>query len=69
MNETKPNKVTAIEGHKVLFCPGAIVELKSGGPPMTLDAVTPEKAYCIWHNSEGDMIKDWVPIACLKVRG
>ena len=38
MNETKPNKVTAIEGHKVLFCPGAIVELKSGGPPMTLDA-------------------------------
>lgn len=69
MNEPKLMNVTPIEGHKVLFCAGAVVELKSGGPPMTIDAVTADKAYCVWHNVDGDMYRDWVPLACLKVRG
>jgi uncharacterized protein YodC (DUF2158 family) len=48
---------------------GSIVELKSGGPPMTVMLRTPDTAQVIWHNAEGDMYKEMVPLAVLKVRG
>jgi uncharacterized protein YodC (DUF2158 family) len=48
---------------------GSIVELKSGGPPMTVVLRTPDVAQVIWHNAEGDMYRDIVPLAVLKVRG
>jgi uncharacterized protein YodC (DUF2158 family) len=48
---------------------GSIVELKSGGPPMTVVLRTPDVAQVIWHNAEGDLYRDLVPLNCLKVRG
>jgi uncharacterized protein YodC (DUF2158 family) len=48
---------------------GSVVELKSGGPPMTVIVRTPDAAQVIWHNAEGDMYREMVPLCCLKVRG
>lgn len=33
---------------------GDIVELKSGGPKMTVAAVKAERAFCIWFNRRDD---------------
>jgi len=48
---------------------GSIVELKSGGPPMTVMLRAAEAVQVIWHNAEGDIYKEMVPLAVLKVRG
>ena len=36
------------------FQDGAVVELKSGGPKMTIAAVKQERAICIWFNQRED---------------
>ena len=48
---------------------GSIVELKSGGPPMTVKTRMVDEVCVVWHNADGDLFKDIVPISCLKVRG
>ena len=49
--------------------PGSIVTLKTGGHEMVVEMRSEEKAWCIWHNGDGDIFKDWIPIICLKVKG
>lgn len=61
--------ITPIAGKRESIAAGATVELKSGGPPMTVKTRSADEAYCIWHNADGDMFKDWVPVSCLKVKG
>ncbi len=60
--------ITPIAGKRESIAAGVIVELKSGGPPMTVKVRGADEAYCIWHNADGDMFKDWVPVSCLKVK-
>jgi uncharacterized protein YodC (DUF2158 family) len=62
------DNLRALETKRESIAPGSIVELKTGGPSMAVETRTPEKAYCVWHNHEGDLLRDWVPIVCLKVK-
>jgi uncharacterized protein YodC (DUF2158 family) len=48
---------------------GSIVELKGGGPAMTVKACAGDEVFVIWHNADGDLFKDVVPVCCLKLRG
>jgi hypothetical protein len=48
---------------------GSIVELKSGGPPMTVKSRTADEANVIFHNADGEILTGTVPLNCLKVRG
>lgn len=62
------DNITAIAGKRETIAPGSTVELKTGGPSLVVEVRTAEKAYCVWHNAEGDLLRDWVPIVCLKVK-
>jgi uncharacterized protein YodC (DUF2158 family) len=48
---------------------GSIVELKSGGPPMTVKSRTSDEAMVYFHDAEGGLYKEMIPLCCLKVRG
>jgi len=48
---------------------GSIVELKSGGPPMTVKARTADEAVVYYHDAEGALYKELLPLCILKVRG
>jgi uncharacterized protein YodC (DUF2158 family) len=63
------SNITSIAGKRDSIAEGSIVNLKTGGPDMVVKARTANDAYVCWHNNEGDMLKDWVPIVCLKVKG
>lgn len=45
-----------------------IVTLKTGGPAMVVSERTTDKAHCLWHQEDGDMVAMWINIVCLKVR-
>ena len=60
--------VKALIDRRESIGPGSIVILKTGGHDMVVENRCAEKAYCIWHNSSGDIYKDWLPIICLKVK-
>jgi uncharacterized protein YodC (DUF2158 family) len=54
---------------KDLITVGSIVDLKGGGPAMTVKACAGDEVFVIWHNADGDLFKDVVPVCCLKLRG
>ena len=60
--------IKQITGGRESIGVGSIVQLKSGGPPMVVRSRTADEACVIWHNADGDMFRDMVPIFCLKVR-
>lgn len=47
---------------------GSVVQLRSGGPNMTVTECQDGKATCIWHSEDGDVYRDTFPIPCLVVR-
>jgi uncharacterized protein YodC (DUF2158 family) len=48
------------------FQPGTIVQLKSGGPAMTVAAVDKDGVRCLWHaDSTGQIHTATIPTACL----
>ena len=64
------DNLKTISTHRDSISVGSVVELKSGGPPMTVKARMPDEAYVVWHNADGDLFKDVIPLCCLKlVRG
>lgn len=65
MSETN---ITSIAGKRDSIAAGSIVEMKTGGPSMVVETRTAEKAYCVWHNNDGDVLRDWLPLVCLKVK-
>lgn len=60
--------VTSLEGRRESIGPGTIVTLKPGGPHMVVEMRNADRAHCIWHNADGDIFKDWIPIICLRVK-
>lgn len=51
------------------IAPGVIVRLKSGGPDMTVVERSPNFAYVMWSKDDGsDVMRDWLPTACLEVK-
>ncbi len=49
------------------FSPGDIVQLKSGGPPMTVTMESPEGVHCIWYGETTEAIRTGVvPAVCLE---
>jgi len=50
------------------FNPGDIVQLKSGGPAMTVTAESPEGVHVIWYGESNDEMRTSViPGVCLEV--
>lgn len=47
---------------------GSIVTLKTGGPAMVVSERTADKANCLWHQENGDMVSMWINLVCLKVK-
>ena len=48
------------------FSPGDIVQLKSGGPAMTVTAETPDGIRCVWYGESSDEFKTTtIPAVCL----
>lgn len=54
MNEN----ITSIAKARDSIGVGSIVELKSGGPPMTVKTRTPDEAYVMWHDAMPQPVKD-----------
>lgn len=49
------------------FEAGAIVSLKSGGPPMTVVEVNGQEARCMWFAQSDDRLQEArIPLACLE---
>ena len=47
--------------------PGDVVQLKSGGPLMTVVAVEKAEARCIWHSQTGEDIRSaLIPVVALE---
>jgi uncharacterized protein YodC (DUF2158 family) len=52
----------------VPFKPGDVVELKSGGPAMTVLAVKEDGVHCLWYAEMSDEVKTTViPALCLEL--
>ena len=48
--------------------PGSVVRMKSGGPSMVVIERSTNWAYVTWHKDDGnDVLKDWIPTACLEL--
>lgn len=60
--------VKALIDRRESIGPGTMVMLKTGGPTMVVEMRNADRAYCIWHNNDGDIFKDWIPVICLKVK-
>lgn len=62
-------------GHKgllvedIMFKPGDVVRLKSGGPVMTVDRVRGDKIFAQWITSGGKAGRGWFSAAALTATG
>jgi uncharacterized protein YodC (DUF2158 family) len=45
---------------------GDVVQLKSGGPHMTISSIFGDQAVCIWFDSEGKRTQEDFPLDTLK---
>src|SRR5262245_37798561 len=48
------------------FAPGQVVNLKSGGQPLTVVAVDGDSVECIWLGEEGDLFRETIPAIALE---
>ena len=49
------------------FVPGQVVNLKSGGQPLTVVAVDEDSVECIWLGEEGDLFRESIPAVALEL--
>jgi uncharacterized protein YodC (DUF2158 family) len=49
------------------FAPGQVVNLKSGGQPLTVVAVDGDGVECIWLGEEGDLFRESIPAVALEL--
>jgi Uncharacterized small protein (DUF2158). len=57
---------TLFEEETMKFAPGQIVNLKSGGQPMTVVAVDEETVECIWLGDGGEFFREPIPTLALE---
>jgi uncharacterized protein YodC (DUF2158 family) len=57
---------TLFEEETMKFAPGQIVNLKSGGQPMTVVAVGEETVECIWLGDGGEFFREPIPTLALE---
>ncbi len=49
------------------FAPGQVVNLKSGGQPLTVVAVDEDTVECMWLGEEGDLFRESIPAIALEL--
>jgi uncharacterized protein YodC (DUF2158 family) len=49
------------------FAPGQVVNLKSGGQPLTVVAVDDDNIECMWLGEEGDLFRESIPAVSLEL--
>ena len=49
------------------FAPGQVVNLKSGGQPLTVVAVDGDSVECMWLGEEGDLFRESIPVIALEL--
>jgi uncharacterized protein YodC (DUF2158 family) len=49
------------------FAPGQVVNLKSGGQPLTVVAVDGDSVECMWLGEEGDLFRESIPAIALEL--
>jgi uncharacterized protein YodC (DUF2158 family) len=49
------------------FAPGQVVNLKSGGQPLTVVALDGDSVECIWLGEEGDLFRESIPAIALEL--
>ena len=49
------------------FAPGQVVNLKSGGQPLTIVAVDGNSVECMWLGEEGDLFRESIPAIALEL--
>jgi uncharacterized protein YodC (DUF2158 family) len=59
--------VALIQEGKMKFAPGQVVNLKSGGQPLTVVAVDEDSVECIWLGEEGDLFRESIPAVALEL--
>jgi uncharacterized protein YodC (DUF2158 family) len=52
---------------KMKFAPGQVVNLKSGGQPLTVVAVDGDSVECLWLGEEGDLFRESIPAIALEL--
>jgi uncharacterized protein YodC (DUF2158 family) len=52
---------------KVIFEPGDVVQLNSGGTLMTVEAVNGDSITCVWHDSDNKVVEHVYNAKMLKV--
>jgi uncharacterized protein YodC (DUF2158 family) len=56
-----------IQEGKMKFAPGQVVNLKSGGQPLTVVAVDGDSVECIWLGEEGDLFRESIPAVAIEL--
>jgi uncharacterized protein YodC (DUF2158 family) len=64
---TRASSVALIQEGKMKFAPGQVVNLKSGGQPLTVVAVDGDGVECIWLGEEGDLFRESIPAVALEL--
>jgi uncharacterized protein YodC (DUF2158 family) len=49
------------------FAPGQVVNLKSGGQPLTVVSADGDNVECIWLGEEGDLFRESIPAIALEL--
>jgi uncharacterized protein YodC (DUF2158 family) len=49
------------------FAPGQVVNLKSGGQPLTVVSADGDSVECIWLGEEGDLFRESIPAIALEL--
>ena len=49
------------------FVPGQVVNLKSGGQPLTVVAVDGDSVECMWLGEEGDLFRESIPAIAIEL--
>ena len=49
------------------FVPGQVVNLKSGGQPLTVVAVDGDSVECMWLGEEGDLFRESIPVIAIEL--
>src|ERR1700749_3174593 len=56
-----------VQEGKMKFVPGQVVNLESGGQPLTVVAVNGDSIECMWLGEEGDLFRESIPAIAVEL--